>query len=120
MFDGVLNTSLIYTDLSGKKYSSFFNHPQLRKYGMVQKWDQDPRTRDLVTLGPQTRDPPQSLKAGSGTPLKFKSKIPEPPSKFRSGTPLPPSKFKSGTLIIIFRHCFTYFVLDKYIYIIWK
>ena len=30
----------------------------------------------------------------------------------------PPSKFKSGTLIIIFLHCLTYFVLDKYI--IWK
>ena len=28
-----------------------------------------------------------------------------------------PSKFKSGTLIIIFLHCLTYFVLDKYIYI---
>ena len=35
MFDGVLNTSLIYTDLSGQKYLSLFNHPQLRKYGMV-------------------------------------------------------------------------------------
>ena len=30
----------------------------------------------------------------------------------------PPTKFKSGTFTIIFRHCLTYFVLDKYIYII--
>ena len=29
--------------------------------------------------------------------------------------PGPPSKFKSETLIIIFLHCLTYFVLDKYI-----
>ena len=51
-----------------------------------------------------TLGPPQSLKVGPGTPLKFKS-----------GTPGPPSKFKSGTLIIRFLHCLTYFVLDKYI-----
>ena len=30
--------------------------------------------------------------------------------------PGPPLEFKSGTLIIIFLHCLTYFVLDKYIY----
>ena len=29
--------------------------------------------------------------------------------------PEPPSKFKKGTLIIIFFHCLTYLVLDKYI-----
>ena len=58
-----------------------------------------------VKVGPGPRDPPQSLKVGPGTPLKFKS-----------GTPGPPSKFKSGTLIIIFLHCLTYFVLDKYMY----
>ena len=59
-----------------------------------------PGPRDL-----RTRDPPQSLKVRPETSLKFKS-----------GTPGPPSKFKSGTLIIIFLHCLTYFVLDKYIY----
>ena len=58
-----------------------------------------------MTLGPETRDPPQSLKVGTGTHLKFKS-----------GTPGPLSKFESGTLIIIFLHCWTYFVLDKYIF----
>ena len=57
-------------------------------------WDPGPRTRDL----------PQSLKVGPRTPLKFKS-----------GTPGPSSKFKSGTLLI-FLHCLTYYVLDKYIY----
>ena len=45
-----------------------------------------------VGPGPQdpgTRDPPQSLKVGPGTPLKFKSGTPGPPSKFKSGTPSP-------------------------------
>ena len=62
--------------------------------------------------GSRTRDP--------GPPSKFKSGTPGPPSKFKSRTPGPPSKFKSGTLIIIFLHCLTYFILDKYIHIIWK
>ena len=44
---------------------------------MVQKWDQDPGTRDR----------PQNLKVGPGTPLKFKSGTPGPSSKFKSGTP---------------------------------
>ena len=39
-----------------------------------------------------------------------------PPSKFKSGTPGPSSKFKIGTLMIVFLHCLTCFVLDKYIY----
>ena len=30
--------------------------------------------------------------------------------------PGPPLEFKSGTLIIIFLHCLTYLVQDKYIY----
>ena len=60
-----------------------------------------------VKMGPGPQHPrrPSKFKMGPGTPLKFKS-----------GTPGPPSKFKSGTLIIIFLHCLTYFVLDKYIY----
>ena len=73
-----------------------------------------------VKVGPGLRDPPQSLKVGPGTPLKFKSGTPGPPSKFKIRNPAPPSKFKSGTLKIIFLHRLTYFVLDKYIYIIWK
>ena len=58
--------------------------------------DQDPRTRDLGTLEPGTRDPPRSLKVGPRTPLRFKSGNQGPTSKFKSGTPGPPSKFKSG------------------------
>ena len=55
-----------------------------------------------VKVGPGPRDPgPQNL----GIPLKFKS-----------GSPGPPSKFRNGTRIIIFPHCLTCFVLDKYIY----
>ena len=45
-----------------------------------------------VGPGPQdpgNRDPPQSLKVGPGTPLKFKSGTPGPPSKFKSETPSP-------------------------------
>ena len=60
--------------------------------------------------------PPQSLKVGPGTPLKFKSGIAGPPSKFKSETPGLSLKFKSGVLIKIFLYCFTYFVLDKRIY----
>ena len=60
--------------------------------------------------------PPQSLKVGPGTPLKFKSGIAGPPSKFKSETPGLSLKFKSGVLIKIFLYCFTYFVLDKHIY----
>ena len=55
--------------------------------------------------GPRDPRPPQNLKVGPRNPLKFKS-----------GTRGPPSKFKSGSLIIIFLHCLTYFVLDKYVY----
>ena len=75
-----------------------------------------PGPRDLGKLGYGTRDPPQSLKLGPGTPLKFKSGTPGPPPKFKSETPGPPSKFKNGTLIIIFLHCLTYYVPDKYMY----
>ena len=38
----------------------------------------------------------------------------------RTRDPRSPSKFKSGTLIIIFPHCLTYFIQDKYIYLIRK
>ena len=66
-----------------------------------------PGSRDPGPRDAETRDPGpfSKFKSGTGNPLKFKS-----------GTPGPPSKFKSETLIIIFLHCLTYFVLDKYIY----
>ena len=38
-----------------------------------------------------------------------------PPAKFKSGTSGLPSKFKSWALRMIFLHCLTCFVLDKYI-----
>ena len=69
-----------------------------------------------VGPGPGTRDPPQSLKVGHRTPLKFKSGTPGPPSKFKGGIQGPISKFKSGTLIIILLHCLAFFVLGKYKY----
>ena len=68
----------------------------------VRPGPQDPGSRD-----PGTWDP--------GPTLKFKSGARDPP-KVKGGTPGPPSKFESGTLIIIFLHCLTYFVLNKYIY----
>ena len=68
-----------------------------------------------ATLGPGTRDPPQSLKMGLRTPLKFKSGTPGQPSKFESGTLGPPTKFKIGTPsslfneFIFFRIFFAFF-----------
>ena len=56
-----------------------------------------PGPRDLGILGSGTRDPPQSLKVGPETPLKFKSGTPGPPSKLNSRAPGHPPKFKSGT-----------------------
>ena len=89
------------------------------KVNMIRKMTeviQKQRTWCKSDQDPMTRDPPQSLKVGPKTPLKFKSGTPGSPSKFKSGTPGPSSKLKSGTLIIIFLHCLTYFVLDKYIH----
>ena len=58
--------------------------------------------RHGVKVGPGPRDPgpqdpPQSLKMGPETPLKFTCGTPGPSSKFKSGVPGPPTKFKSGT-----------------------
>ena len=64
---------------------------------------QDPEPRDTGT-----RDPPQSLKVGPGTHLKFKSGTAGTLSKFKSGTPGPPTRFKSGTFITTFLHCYIY------------
>ena len=81
------------------------------------KWDQDPRIQDLGTLGPGTRDPPQSLKVGPGTPLKFKSETPGLPSKFKSGTPGPPTKFKSGTLSPFFSEFIFFRIFLRFFYL---
>ena len=74
-----------------KKILSFIHYP-LYEYFTCHGVKVGPGPRDL---GP--RDPPQSLKVGRETPLKFKSGSPEPSSRIKSGTLGPPSKFKSGT-----------------------
>ena len=38
-----------------------------------------------VKVGPGPRDPPQSLKVGPGTPLKFKSGTPDPLQNLKVG-----------------------------------
>ena len=53
---------------------------------------------------------------GPRPPTKFKSGTRDLPLKFESGTQGALSKFKSGTLTITFLHCWTYFVLDKYMH----
>ena len=83
---------------------------------MVQKWNQDPKTRDLTT-----QDPPQGLEVGPGTPLKFKSGTPGPPSKFKSGTSGPPKKFKSGTPSPFFNEfIFSEYLIVFYICVFFK
>ena len=71
-----------------------------------------------VGPGPQdpgTRDPPQSLKVGPGTPLKCKSGTPGPPSKFKSRTPGPPSKFKSGTPPTSFNESIFFRIFNRFL-----
>ena len=63
---------------------------------------QDPRTRDLRTLGPGTRDP--------GHSSKFKSGTQGPPSKCKSRTPGLPSKFKKGPLHLSLMFIFVSFL----------
>ena len=70
-----------------------------------------PGPRDPEPPDPGTRDPPQSLKAGPGTLLKFKSGTSGPPSKFKSGTPSP---FFSE---FIFSEYFTVFFAFLFLYL---
>ena len=65
-----------------------------------------------VGPGPRTLDPPQNLKLGPGTLLKFKSGTPGLPSKFKSGFPRPPTKFKSGTPLPFFNE----FIFSEYFF----
>ena len=69
------------------------------------------------TPGPGTGNPPQRLKVGPGSRLKFKSGTPGLPPKFKSGTPGPPSKFKSGNLIIIFISSLLDLISSRQIYV---
>ena len=68
-----------------------------------------------VKVGPGPRDPPQSLKVGPGTPLKFKSGTPGPPSKFKSRIPGPPSKFKSGTPSPFFNEFIFFRIFNRFL-----
>ena len=45
------------------------------------------KRRHGVKVGPGPRDPPQSLKVGPVTPLRYKSGTSRPPSNFKGGTP---------------------------------
>ena len=69
--------------------------------------------------GKGTKDPPQSLKVGPGTHLKFKSEVSGPPSKFKSGVPGPPTKFKSGIPHLSLMNSFfsEYFLAFFYLFI---
>ena len=46
-----------------------------------------PRHWDPVPRDPGTREPPQSLKVGPGTPLKFKSGTQDPLKSLKVGSP---------------------------------
>ena len=59
---------------------------------------QDPGPRDSETWDPGF---PQGLKVGPQ----------DSPSKFKSGTPGPLLKFKKETRIMVFPHCFTYYIV---------
>ena len=63
-----------------------------------------PGPREPGTSGPRARDPPQNLKVGPGTPLKFKS-----------GTPGPPSKFKSGILTPFFNEFIFFRIFNRFL-----
>ena len=48
------------------------------------------------TPGPGTQDPPQSLKVGLGTPLKFKSETQDPLQSLKVGLQDPLQSLKKG------------------------
>ena len=77
--------------------------------------------RHGAKVGPGPRDPrpwnpPQSLKVGPGTTLKFKSGAPGSPSKFKSGITGPPSKFKSGTPSPVFNEFVFLRIFHRFFY----
>ena len=70
----------------------------------------------VVRVGPGLRDPrsqdPGTMRSRTHSPsLSFKSGTKGLPSKFKSGTPGPLSKFKIETHIMVFLHCFAYYIL---------
>ena len=74
------------------------------------------------TSGPGTRNPPQSLNVGPGTPIKFKNGTPGLLPKFKSGTPGLPTKFKSGTPSLFFNKFsfLEYFIVVSFLNMIQK
>ena len=72
----------------------------------------------VVRVGPGLRDPrpqdPGTMRLRTHNPsLIFKSGTKGLPSKFKSGAPGPLSKFKIGTHIMVFLHCFAYYILHE-------
>ena len=82
----IINCKNVY-NWKGNRFSSFGNK-------LIRAWC---KSRSRIP-GPGTRDPPQSLKVGPITSLKFKSGTPGLSSKFKSWTSGPALKFESGTL----------------------
>ena len=70
--------------------------------------------RDPGPWDPEAWDYPQSLKVGPGTFLKFKNETQGGRQSLKKAPEDANSKFKSGTHIMIFLHCFTYFILYDY------
>ena len=62
--------------------------------------------------GPRDPEPPQSLKMGPRTSPRFKSGTPGPPCQsLKVGPQGTLSKFQKETYIMVFPHCFTYYIL---------
>ena len=79
-----------------KTFDAFDASISTNKKACCKSWSRIPGPWYPVT---QDLGPPQRLKVGPGTPIKFKSVTPVPLSKFKIRTLVPPSKFKSGTSI---------------------
>ena len=81
----IITCEIVY-NWKGNRFSSFGSK-------LIRAWCKS----GSRTPGPGTCEPPQSLKVGPETSLKFKSGTPGPSSKFKSWTSGPALKFKSGT-----------------------
>ena len=87
------------------------NHSHKKRH--VVKVGQGPRNPGPRDSG--TRDPPQSLKVGPGTPLKFKSGTPVHLSKFKSRIPGPLSKFKGGIPSSFFNEFISFRIFNRFL-----
>lgn len=73
-------------------------------------WDQEPRIKDLGTLGLGTWDPSQYLQRGPGISESLKV---GPQDHNQSLKLRLPSNIEGGILIMVFLYCFTYLILYK-------